>query len=100
MKKVVVKYDELGKPIELVDVKEFVDPSSLKDFQLECEKNKLAYEQRLNEKAEKELIEKAKLYGEITNLKLEILLLKSVISHILGIAELTEEEINRILGVE
>ena len=100
MKKVVVKYDELGKPIGLIDIKEFNDPATLKQFKLECDKNRLAYEDRLREKAENELLEKKALTDEINELKNEIASLKSVISHILGTTELTEEQINEILGVE
>ena len=49
VKKCLVKYDELGKPIELVELKEFTDPKVLKEFKEKCELNKAQYLLRLEE---------------------------------------------------
>ena len=100
LKKCVVKYDDLGKPIELVELKEFTDPQVLRLFKDKCETNKADYQKRLKEKAEDEQNEKAKLNGEILLLKDEIKLLKSVLKHILGYEEIDEDSIASILGIE
>ena len=100
VKKCIVKYDEKGNPIELVELKEFTDPLVLKSFKEKCEENKAEYNKRLREKAEKEQAEKAQLNGEILLLKDEIKLLKSVLKHILGYEELDEDSIASILGIE
>lgn len=100
VKKCIVKYDEKGKPIELLELKEFTDPSVLRSFKEKCEENKLAYIQRQAEKDKNERLEKAKLNGEILLLKDEIKLLKSVLKHILGYEELDEDSIASILGIE
>lgn len=99
VKKCIVKYDDLGKPIELVELKDFTDPKVLSDFKEKCELNKKEYHKRLKEKAENERLEKQRVDDEIKSLQNEVLSLKSVISHILGYAELEEEEIKSILGV-
>lgn len=100
VKKCIVKYDEKGKPIELLELKEFTDPSVLRSFKEKCEENKLAYIQRQAEKDKNERLEKAKTESDINQLKDDITSLKSVISHILGYLELNEDEIKSILGVE
>lgn len=100
VKKCIVKYDEKGKPIELLELKEFTDPSVLRSFKEKCEENKLAYIQRQAEKDKNERLEKAKTESDINQLKDEVASLKSVISHILGYLELKEDEIKSILGVE
>lgn len=100
VKKCIVKYDEKGKPIELLELKEFTDPSVLRSFNEKCEENKLAYIQRQAEKDKNERFEKAKTESDINQLKDEVASLKSVISHILGYLELNEDEIKSILGVE
>lgn len=100
VKKCLVKHDELGKPIELVELKEFTDPKVLKEFKEKCELNKAQYLLRLEEKAQNEQNEKLELKGEILLLKGEIKLLKTVLKHILGYDELQEEEIQSILYVE
>lgn len=101
MKKLcIVKYDELEKPIELVEVKEFSDIKELTIFRDNCLFNKKEYNKRLQEKAENERLEKQKVDNEIKSLQNEIKSLKSVISHLLGNTELTEEQIAKILGEE
>ena len=100
VKKCIVKYDEKGKPIELLELKEFTDPSVLRSFKEKCEENKLAYIQRQAEKDKNERLEKAKTESDINQLKDDVTSLKSVISHILGYLELNEDEIKSILGVE
>ena len=101
MKKLcIVNYDELEKPIGLVEVKEFNDIQVLKNFEEKCSINKQAYKKRLQEKSENERLEKQKLDDEIKSLHTEIKSLKKVISHLLGNKELTEEEIAEIMGVD
>ena len=100
IKKCIVKYDDLEKPIEVVEVKEFADVKVLEDFKAKCLINKQAYKQRLQEKAENERLEKQKVADDINALQNEIIALKSVISHLFGYAELEEEQIKETLGVE
>lgn len=99
IKKCVVKYDELGKPIELVEIKEFTDPRVLEEFKRTCDTNKSNYLKRLKEKAEIEQKEKEKVANDIKSLQEENNSLKMVISHILGYDELEEDKLKQILGV-
>ena len=101
MKKLcIVKYDELEKPIELVEVKEFTDVKVLDDFKEKCAVNKQEYKKRLAEKQENERKEKQRVDDEIKSLHDENKSLKRVVSHLLGNEELTEEEIAEIMGEE
>lgn len=100
VKKVLVRYDELGKPIELVELKEFHDPSVLKQFKENCDFNKREYLGRLQEKAQNEQLEKQELENRLNALQNEIASLKSVISHILGYEELADEQLYEILGIQ
>ena len=100
VKKVLVKYDELGKPIELVELKEFTDPSALKAYKQQCDANKVEYNKRLAEKEQNAKTEITNVYCEILDVRREIKLLKSVILHVLGYAELTDEQLSEILGIE
>lgn len=99
IKKCVVKYDELGKPIEVVEIKDFNDPQTLKLFKEKCDANKVEYLKRQEEIRRKAQEEKDLVQLQIKSLGNEISLLKSVISHILGYEELSEVEICQILGV-
>ena len=99
IKKCVVKYDELGKPIEIVEIKEFTDPRVLEEFKRTCDTNKSNYLKRLKEKAENEQKEKERTAEKIETLQKEKESLKLVLSHILGYKELSEEEIKEVLGV-
>ena len=81
-----------------MEVKEFSDIKVLDDFKNQCAINKQEYKKRLAEKAENERIEKEKLDNDIKSLKDQIKSLKSVISHLLGNTELTDEQIAEILG--
>ena len=100
IKKYVVQYDDLGKPIEIVEVKEFTKLDELRNFQEKCKANKVVYEQRVSENTQKLATEKQNLLDRVDLLEKENKCLKSVISHILGYNELGEEEIKEILGVE
>lgn len=100
VKKVLVRYDELGKPIELVELKEFHDPSVLKQFKEQCDSNKREYLGRLQEKAQNEQLEKQELENRLNALQNEIASLKSVISHVLGYVELTDDQLAEILNIE
>lgn len=100
VKKCIVKSDDLGKPIEVIELKEFHDPKVLKEYKEKCELNKAEYLKRLQEKAENERLEKQRVDNEIKSLHDEIKSLKSVVSHILGYLELEEDEIKEILGVK
>lgn len=97
IKKCIVKYDELGKPIGLLELKEFSSMQELADFKKKCESNNLEYKLRLDEKSQKELLEKQKMWQRIENLDKKIEGLKQVIWHLLGNRELSEEEIKMFL---
>lgn len=100
VKKCIVKFDDLEKPIELIELKEFSDVKVLEDFKAKCLVNKQEYKKRLQEKAEKERLEKKRVDDEIKSLHDENKSLKKVISHLLGNKELSEEEIAEIMGEE
>lgn len=98
-KKCIIRYDELGKPIEIVELKEFTDTRTLADFKSECDTNKSNYLKRLKEKAENDQKEKEKTADDIKSLQEENKSLKRAISHILGYDEVDEDELKNILGV-
>ena len=100
VKRYVVKYDELGKPIEIVEIKEFTDPAVLKSFKEKCEENKAALLEREKERESKKLEEKKEVLSYIENLHKEIADLKLVICHLFGFAEFDESTIKEILGVD
>lgn len=100
IKKCIIKYDELDKPIEIVELKEFTDTRSLEDFKRTCDANKSNYLKRLKAKVENDQKEKEKVANDIKSLQEENNSLKMVISHILGYDELEEDELKRILGVK
>lgn len=100
LKKCIVKCDDNGKPIELVELKTFNDPLALREFQEVCQKNKIAYLKEKQQKAEKERLEKEKVMEMINSLQEQNNALILVIKHLLGLEELKEEQILSILGVE
>ena len=99
IRKCIIQYDELGKPIGLIEIKDFSN-AELKQFQELCEKNKKEHDERLANKAEKERVEK-KLFNErLSKLESENEFLKSVLCHILGYEELDERELGKLLEGE
>ena len=87
VKKCIVKYDEQGKPIELIELKEFSDVKTLKDFEELCKKNKMDFLKRKNESELKAAVEKENLMKKIEFLenKCEAALLG--IAYLLGIKD-------------
>ena len=101
VKKCVVEYDELGNPIKLIDLKEFSDVKSFKDFGELCQKNKVRFIQRQAEEAHKAEEEKRKLYEKIEQLENENKRLDEIlkdamygIAYLLGIADF--KDINEV----
>ena len=99
IKKCIAKYDELGKPIEIIELKDFNDPQTLKAFKEKCDANKVEYLKRQDEKAKKEQLYKEKVAQDINSLQEEIVCLKLVISHILGYEEFAEDYIRKVLDI-
>ena len=58
VKKCIVSYDESNNPIGLIDLKEFTDVKSYKDFQELCKKNKELFLKRAAEKEEAQTTKK------------------------------------------
>lgn len=86
-KHIAVVYDDSGKCVHLAKVK------TVSELEL------LGLNNELHEYHSKQDLEKALLLKRVKLLEEENKSLKSVISHILGYKELTEEEIEEILGV-
>lgn len=84
LKKVVVYYDELNKPIQIVELKEFTSTKDLLDFQTLCETNKKAYDKRKQEALEKERVEKERLLNRVKLLEEENISLKGEIAYLKG----------------
>lgn len=95
VKKCIVEYDELGNPISLIDLKEFADVKSFKDFQDLCKRNKEAFLKRKKESEEKAKEEKKLLRAEIQSLETSIIFLTKAVKKILGVK--TDEEIKAML---
>ena len=100
VKKCIVKYDELGKPIELIELKEFNDPKVLGDFKEQCLVNKKDYLKRLEDAAKEKEQEKKQLDDRLNKIDENIAKLFKIAKHLLGYEELSEEELQELLGVE
>ena len=100
IKKCVIKYDELGKPIELVELKEFNDPRVLSEFKESCLVNKKDYLKRLEDVAKQKEEKEKQLYHRIENLEKGLEKALLLIKHSLGYEELSEEQLKELLGVE
>lgn len=98
VKKCVIQYDEDSKPIHLIEVKDFTSTDSIAAFQGICEQNLAEKKEKARVKALEEAEEKQKVQDDIKSLQDEVSSLKSVISHILGLSQLTDEEISSILN--
>lgn len=84
LKKVIVEYDELNKPIRIIELKEFTNTKDLLDFQKLCETNRKALEQRKAEKLEQERLEKERLLNRVLQLENENVSLKGEIAYLKG----------------
>ena len=101
LKRYVVKYDDLGKPIEIVEIKEFTDSNVLRQFREKCEENKVKYLERQKEAAEREKQEKELKEREVAKLKQDIFVLKDLVKYLLGYVELEDMNVYKsYLGVD
>ena len=88
VKKCIVEYDELGNPINLIDLKEFADVKSFKDFQELCAKNREGFLKRKEAAEQKAAEEKQFLFDEIERLSETLKDAMSGIAYLLGVANL------------
>ena len=93
VKKCIVQHDELGKPIGIVEITEFTDNKSFKDFEKLCDENHKAYVKRMFENELRIKAEKEKFKTEFQNVKDCIAAALNGIAYLLGIGKLSEEEI-------
>ena len=93
VKKCIVQYDELGKPIGIIEVKEFNDIKSFKDFEKICEENHKALEERRAKEEADFQEKKAKAIADLNNLKKGIVAAMKGISYILGYNDYSPEEV-------
>lgn len=93
VKKCIVEYDDNNNPIGIIELKEFTDIKSFKDFEELCRKNLKSYNERMAEEAAKFQKEKAKAITELNNLKKGVIAAMKGISYILGYDDYKEEEI-------
>ena len=89
IKKVIVKYDEIGKPVAVLELKDFTD-EKLKAFLKECEVNEQAQLARVKAKEKTIAEEKEALQVQFSNVK-------SLVLYLLGEKELTTDEISKAL---
>lgn len=87
VKRCVVEFDELGKPIGLIDLKDFSDIKSFKDFQELCKKNKEEFLNRQEAAAKKAYIKESMLYERIEKLEKKAEILFEGIRYLLGIED-------------
>lgn len=90
VKKCIVQYDDLGNPIKIVELKEFTDIKSFKDFEELCDKNHKDFEDRLKEAKEKADAEKAKLLNSIALLQKKAELCFEGIRYLMGLADFAD----------
>lgn len=95
VKKCIVEYDDLGNPIGLIDLKEFADVKSFKDFGELCQKNKVSFIQRQAEAERKAEEEKKLLRAEIQSLETSIIFLTKAVKKLFGVK--TAEEIESMV---
>lgn len=100
VKKCIVKYDDLEKPVEIVELKEFSDPKVLSDFREQCLVNKKDYLKRLEDAAKQKEEERKQLNRRLDQIEESIAKLRKLAKHLLGYEELSEEELQELLGVE
>ena len=101
LKRYVVKYDDLGQPIEIVEIKEFTDSNVLRQFREKCEENKVKYLERQKEAAECAKQEKELKEQEVAKLKQDIFVLKDLVKYLLGYVELEDMSVYKsYLGVD
>jgi len=93
VKKCIVEYDDLGNPVGIIELKEFTDVKSFKDFEELCKNNLKAFDDRMAEKAAKAKKEKEQALAEITKLKKSIVAALKGICYLLGYNNYKEEEI-------
>ena len=94
-KRCIVKLDELNKPVALIEVKEFTDEKSLKDFKELCNKNAMEQLERKMKTDKKVEEEKAALNEQIKGLTENVTFLIRAIKKIFGVS--TREEIEAML---
>ena len=100
VKKCVVKYDELGKPIEIVELKEFSDPRVLSEFKKKCEENKFAKIKREELKKKEQQENELFLEKQIKLLKIENLHIRELLAHLFGYKDMEEERIQVLLEMK
>lgn len=92
VKKCIVKYDELGNPIELIEIKEFNDIKSFKDFENRCKENAdKELERRINRAKAAENAKKAQ-QERIDKLEKKAAILELAVKYLLGLADLENVE--------
>lgn len=93
VKKCIVEYDELNKPIAIIELKEFNDVKSFKDFEEICKKNREDFDKRIAEKEAEFKKQRAKAVAEMEYLKKGVIAAMKGISYILGYEDYSLEEI-------
>lgn len=93
VKKCIVQFDELGKPINIIDIKEFNDVESFKNFKKLCEENHKSFVQRRAKEEAEFQKKKAEAIKELEYLKKGVIAAMKGISYLLGYDDYTPEEI-------
>lgn len=94
VKKCIVEYDDNNNPIGIVELKEFTDIKSFKDFEELCRKNKEQYICKLEKAAAKAKEEKKALESRLWQLENNIIFLIKAVKKIFGVE--TVEEIDKL----
>ena len=92
VKKCIVKYDELGNPIGLIEIKEFNDVKSFKDFENHCKENAVKESERRIKREEKEAAEKKSHNEAIEKLQKKANILELAVMYLLGIRDVKNVE--------
>ena len=92
VKKCSVEYDELGKPIGLVDLKEFTDTKSFKDFEQLCKKNREEFLKRKAAADDKNAYEKQFVFDELARLSETLKDAMFGIAYLLGVGDFKDIE--------
>ena len=92
VKKCIVQYDELGNPVALIELKEFTDVKSFKDFEKLCKDN-AAKSKAARINAEKQAAEEKKAAEDkIRGLEDNVIFLIKAVKKILGVSTVEEVE--------
>lgn len=97
IKKCIVEFDELHKPINVIEIKDFRNATDFQNFVKTCNLNREQAKIRYEEQLAREKEEKENILTNLNNAARNIDCLKTIIKALLGKCDLACEDIDNIL---